>query len=171
MSRTKKVLTGIVDRNGAEEAFALFAKASARANQITAKMDVEITRIREKYQADLTALGAEKEENFNKLMNYAENHRDDFGKKKSLDFTHGVIGYRTGQPSPKTKKGYTWASVMNLMKEFMPDYIRLKEEPNKERLLADREDPKVASLFDKIGVYIDQSESFFVEPKQELIEA
>ena len=90
-----------------------------------------------------------------------------FSKKKSLESAHGVIGFRTGNPKLKNLKGYTWASVTNLAKEFLPEYIRITEELAKDKLLADREVPEVAELFPKIGVTVVQEESFYVEPKKE----
>ncbi len=67
----------------------------------------------------------------------------------------------------KNLKGFTWASVTNLVKEFLPDYIRTTEELAKDKLLADREVPEVAKLFPKIGIQVVQDESFYVEPKKE----
>ena len=170
MARTKKVvLTGTIDKTKAEEAFAEYATADARENEIKAKMDVEMTRIRERYQEKLNDLTDAKEEAFEKLQSYAENNREEFGNKKSIEFVHGVIGFRTGTPKLKTLKGFTWGSVTNLIKEFLPaEYIRVSEEPAKDRLLADRDAPEVNALFKKIGIYVDQDETFYVEPKKEL---
>ena len=87
-----------------------------------------------------------------------------------MEFTHGVLGFRTGTPKLKTRKGFIWGSITNLLKEFLPSYIRTSEEPAKDRLLADRDAPEVSSLFEKCGILIDQDETFFVEPKKELLE-
>ncbi len=170
MARAKKtVLTGTINKSAAEEAFAAYAKADARQAQLTAKMDVEFTKIREKYQDEITELQDEKEHQFEKIQSYAENNREDFGSKKSMELTHGVIGFRTGTPKLKTRKGFTWNSVTNLLKEFLPEYIRVSEEPAKDRLLSDREVPEVAALFPKVGITVDQDETFFVEPKKESV--
>jgi phage host-nuclease inhibitor protein Gam len=167
-TRQTKKLLGSITREQAEEAFAEYAKKDARMQQITAKMDVEITRIREKYQSELTELSTIKEEAFEKMQAYATANRQDFGSKKSMEFTHGVLGFRTGTPKLKTLKGFTWNSVTNLLKEFLPSYVRTTEEPAKDRLLADREDPNTSAQFAKVGIYVDQEEAFFVEPKKEL---
>jgi len=170
MTRTKKVLSGPIDRTGAEEAFAEFAKADAKTNQITSKMDVEITRIREKYQDELHRLSEIKDQAFEKLQIFAEASRDEFGGKKSMEMAHGIVGFRTGTPKLKLRKGFTWNSVTNLIKEFLPTYVRITEEPAKDRLLADRDVPEVAGLFIKIGVHVDQDETFYVEAKKELVD-
>lgn len=168
-TRQKKVLLTNMSKEEAEQAFADYARADAKQQNITSKMDVEITKIREKYAADLTELQDTKDEAFDKLQFFAENNRDEFGKKKSLDFAHGVLGFRTGTPKLKTLKGFTWNSVTNLIKEFLPSYLRTTEEPAKDRLLADRDEPNVSNLFGKVGIYVDQEETFFVEPKKEEI--
>lgn len=164
-TRQKKVLVNDITREDAETAFAEYATADARAQQMTAKMDVEITRIREKYAAELQTLGEKRDEAFEKLQVFAENNRDEFGKKKSLEFAHGVIGFRTGTPKLKTLRGFTWDAATKLIKAFLPDYIRSKEEPAKDALLANRE--QLGGELAKVGLFVDQDEAFFVEPKKE----
>lgn len=167
MARVKKVLQGNITKDQAEDAFADYAAADAKQQRITATMDVAITKIREKYADELNDLQEVKEEAFDKLQAYAESNRDDFGKKKSIEFQHGVLGFRTGTPKLKTRKGYTWASVLGLLKVHLPGYVRTVEEPAKDRLLADREEPDTLKKFTEVGIYVDQDETFFVEPKKE----
>lgn len=168
MSRVKKVLTGNVNRADAEEAFAAFSIADAKAAKINANIDLQFSKIREKYSTELTELNDEKEEAFEKLQNYAENNRDEFGNKKSLELTHGIIGFRTGTPKLKLLKGFTWNSVTNLLKNFLPTYVRVEEEPAKDRLLSDRDAPEVAAKLKDCGICVAQDESFYVEPKKEM---
>lgn len=166
--RTKKTVLSGVTREQYEQAFADFAMADAKAQSLTAKMDQEMTRIREKYADQLAELNETKDKSFEVMQTFAMENKDDlFSKKKSLESAHGVIGFRTGNPKLKNLKGYTWASVINLAKEFLPEYIRTTEELAKDKLLADREVPEVAELFPKIGVTVVQEESFYVEPKKE----
>ena len=100
-----------------------------------------------------------------------ENRERLFSKKKSMEGTHGVYGFRTGTPRLKTLRGFTWAAVLNLIKEFLPGYVRVKEEPAKDLLLADREIPEVAAEFEKCGIEVVQDESFFIDLKKEEQEA
>lgn len=168
MARTKKTVVTGVTRERAEQAFAEFAAADAKVQNLTSKMDVEMTRIREKYAEQLAVLNAAKEKNFEILQAFAvENRELLFSKKKSMESAHGVFGFRTGTPKLKNLKGFTWAAVTNLVKELMPSYIRISEELNKQKLLDDRELPEMAEYFPKIGVQVVQDESFFVEPKKE----
>lgn len=168
-TREKKIVHTGISGEQMEQAFADFAIADARIQAITSKMDVEITRIRERYQDDLTKYGTMKEQSFDILQAYAtENRAEMFSKRKSLETVHGTMGFRIGTPKLKPLKGFTWGAITNLLKEFMPSYIRTTDEVAKDRLLADREDPDVAVQFAKVGVYVDQDESFFVEPKKEV---
>ncbi|RGL13346.1 host-nuclease inhibitor Gam family protein [Bacteroides uniformis] len=168
MARTKKTVVSGISREQAEQAFADFAAADAKCNNLTSKMDIEMTRIREKYADDLAALNDRKAQAFEVMQAFATEHKDElFSKKKSLESAHGVFGFRTGTPKLKNLKGFTWAAVTNLVKELMPSYIRTSEELAKDKLLADREQPEVAALFPKIGVQVVQEETFYVEPKKE----
>ena len=167
-TREKKVVISGVTRDQAEEAFATYATADARTQQISAKMDVEITKIRGKFQDELTDLQERKDESFDVMQTFATEQRDVlFGKKKSIEMVHGILGFRTGTPKLKTRKGFTWGAVTQLLKEYLPSYIRSIEEPAKDKLLADRDVPEVAELFPKVGILVDQDECFFVEPKKE----
>ena len=166
-TREKKVVVTGVTREMAEASFAVFADADARQQRITAKMDQEITRIREKYQEEVSKLQEKKDEAFEAMRIFSMENRDLFAKKKSIEMLHGVFGFRTGQPKLKTRKGFTWGAVTNLLKEFMPAYVRTTEEPAKDKLLADRDLPEVIEALPKIGVFVDQDEVFYVEPKKE----
>lgn len=167
-TRKKKPVYIGVKQEEMENAFASFARADARIQKINATMDVEMTRIREKYQSELQQLNEEKDKAFDVLQAFAMEQKDVlFVKRKSLDTTHGTLGFRTGTPKLKTLKGFTWASVTNLLQEFLPNYVRTVTEPAKDKLLADRDDEIVQKSLGKVGLTVVQDESFFVEPKKE----
>ena len=167
-TREKKTVYSGVKQEEMENAFAEYARADARIQKINATMDIEMTKIREKYQDELTKLGETKDNAFDIMQAYAmENREELFSKRKSLETTHGTIGFRTGTPKLKTLKGFTWASVLTMLKEFLPGYVRTVEEPAKDKLLADREDAEVAAMLPKVGVAVVQDETFYVEPKKE----
>lgn len=167
-SRVKKVVVSGVTAEQAEAAFADFAKADAKIQHIQSKMDMEMTRIREKYADELAKLSETRDECFGLMQTFATEKREElFSKRKSYESAHGVFGFRTGTPKLKNMKGFTWASVTNMVKEFLPEYIRTAEELAKDRLLADREKEEVAELFPKCGIIVVQDETFYVEPKKE----
>ena len=177
----KTVITGVT-REAAEDAFGIYAKTDAQIEKINADIDLQCAKIREKYQSQIGNLAQERESAFETLQAYAtENQAELFTKKKSLDMAHGTIGFRTGTPKLKTLKGFTWASALNLVKTFLPSYIRQTEEIAKDKLLADR-DVEVAversdsqrpvnvsmrTAMAECGIQVVQDETFYVEPKKE----
>lgn len=174
--REKKTIITGVTREAADEAFASYAKADAQSAKITADIELQCAKIREKYANKLAELEGEKEKAFDTLQAYAtENQAELFTKKKSLEMAHGVIGFRTGTPKLKTLKGFTWASALQLVREFLPGYIRQTEEIAKDKLLADRcaeitQDGITSPMGDhmaKCGITVVQDETFYVEPKKE----
>jgi len=168
MVRTKKTVHSGLTREDAEKAFAEFSAADAKIQSITAKMDLEMTKIREKYADQLAELEDTKEKNFEIVQSYAiENKEELFQKRKSVESAHGVFGFRTGTPKLKTLKGFTWPAVVNLCKEFLPDYVRTTYEVAKDKLLADRDKEEVRNHFVDVGVMVAQDETFYLEPKKE----
>lgn len=186
-TRQKKTVIQGVTREAADNAFAAFAKADASINKINADIELQCAKIREKRQAELTQLTAEREQAFDTLQAFAtENQAELFSKKKSLDMAHGTIGFRTGTPKLKTLKGFTWASALELVKTFLPSsYIRKTEEVAKDKLLADRDMEEVNVTADgmvlqpmsmkdamaKCGIQVVQEETFYVEPKKEEVDS
>jgi phage host-nuclease inhibitor protein Gam len=167
MREKKTVHTG-VSTEQMEAAFGEYAVADARLQKISATIDVQVTNIREKHADEIARLNDTKEKAFEVMQAFALENKDTlFAKKKSLDSVHGVLGFRTGTPKLKTLKGFTWGAVTNLLKEFLPAYIRITEEPAKDKLLADRDDEQTAALFPKVGIAVVQDETFYVEPKKE----
>lgn len=166
--REKKVIITGVTRESADEAFGAYAKADAQSAKITADIELQCAKIREKYANKLAELEDEKEKSFATLQAYAtENQAELFTKKKSLEMAHGVIGFRTGTPKLKTLKGFTWASALQLVKEFLPGYLRQTEEIAKDKLLADRDVEDMVPQMNKCGIQVVQDETFYVEPKKE----
>ena len=168
MAREKKVVHTGVTSEAMEAAFSDYAIADAKLQKINANIDMQMTQIREKYADEIGKLTEKKDKAFDILQAFGiENKSELFSKKKSMDSVHGTIGFRMGTPKLKTLKGYTWNAVTNLMKEFLPGYIRTTEEPAKDKLLADRDLKEVAEMLPRIGVTVAQDETFYVEPKKE----
>ena len=168
MAREKKLIHTGVSTEQMEAAFSEYAIADAKLAKINATIDVQMTQIREKYADEIAKQNEAKEKAFNILQAFALANKDElFAKKKSLESIHGTLGFRTGTPKLKTLKGFTWGAVTNLLKEFLPAYVRTTEEPAKDKILADRDVEEVATLFPKVGIGVTQDETFFVELKKE----
>ena len=167
-TRQKKTLIQGISQEQANDAFATYAKADAQIQKINAEIELQCAKIREKQADKLTALDTEREQAFDVLQAFAvENKAELFAKKKSLDMAHGTIGFRTGTPKLKTLKGFTWASVLQKVREFLPGYVRTSEEVAKDKLLADRDEDGMFDKMSKCGIQVAQDETFYVEPKKE----
>ena len=168
MARMKKEVVTCVTGEEMEQAFSDYAIADARIARINAKADEEMTKIRDKYADDLKRYADIRTRSFDVLQTYALENRDElFTKKKSMELAHGVFGFRLGTPSVKQLKGYKVDVTLKLAQALAPGFIRVKEELDKAALLNRRDDNGMDALMEKIGVYIDQAETFFVEPKKE----
>lgn len=154
-----------------QEALAVYASSDAGICKINADLDVKITDLRKKVEDQLTDLTVKRDEALEIIKNYSVENKDVlFVKKKSMDTSHGTIGFRTGKPKLKTLKGFTWASVTELLKAFLPDYVRTVDEPAKDKLLADRDNEDVTNNLKKVGIEVVQDEAFFIELKKESVE-
>lgn len=92
------------------------------------------------------------------------------GSKKSIDYTHGTVGFRTHPPALKTAPRVTIAAALENIREICPDkiesYIRTKEELNKDILLSVPEEELA-----KIGLKIEQKETFGITLNLESLQA
>lgn len=170
MARIKKTIITGVTREQMEEAFGQYALADAEVQSITASMDKQFVAIREKHADRLAELEEQKAQALELMQVFATENRDElFSKRKSMETAHGVIGFRTGTPKLKTKKGFTWAAVLELLRKFGRDYIRATEEIAKDKLLADRDSDECQQLMEDCGIMVAQDETFYVEPKKETL--
>lgn len=171
-TRQKKAL--IQETPTQDEALKCFAEYTSREAQIrklTAEMDVKLTKIREQYADRIAEHTAVRDDNFELLQTYAVGNPELFTKRKSIETAFGVLGFRTGTPKLKLLKGFQWGAVLQLIKDRLPDYVRSKEEVDKEGLLANRDMDHVAKNLRPCGIEVIQDETFYVEPKLEEVTA
>jgi phage host-nuclease inhibitor protein Gam len=167
-SKTKKVVIKNVSESAFNDSFQSYAILDARQVSILAKIDEKVANIRRQFEDELNQIIEQKEKEFEIVQVYCAENPQMFGKKKSFESLHGVVGFRTGTPKLKNLKGFTWASITNLLKEFFPEYVRKTEEPAKDLILANRETLSEDDL-KKMGVEIIQDEAFYIELKKEVV--
>jgi len=144
------------------------AATTAERNRLVACLDGEIAIVKENYEAEIGDLGTVIEDKTREALAWAEANPGEFGDKKSIEFLSGTVGWRVGNPTLKTLAGWTWDRVREKLcstPALRNTYIRVKEEVNKEALLADRD--IATESFRALGVRVERSESFFVDPKVE----
>jgi phage host-nuclease inhibitor protein Gam len=137
-------------------------------NQRTAEMDQAITGIRKAFEGELDSLNQEIQQRTELAKAWADSHPEEFpANKKSIDFVHAVVGFRTGTPAViQLKKSFTKKRILELLAKFAwsKKYIRQEPSIDKESILADRKTLTEDQL-KSVGLKIDQAESFFIDLK------
>ena len=141
---------------------------------LAASMDAELQSVRDNYKSRLDTLAQVLAEKTEAARGWAEAHPAAFGRRKSMDFVHGVIGFRTGTPKLKTILKFKWDGVLEALRHarWGAAYIRVKEEINKEQIIADVT-ARILSEADlrKAGAQVVQEEMFYVEPRLTRVES
>jgi phage host-nuclease inhibitor protein Gam len=164
-SRIRLTKPVVATRADAERILGEIAAKTAARNGLRAGLDEELTAVRQKYEGRIDGLSNDIEEKSGLLQQWAEENSEEFGNKKSVEFLHGRIGFRTGTPKLKTLAGWTWDKVKGVLDST---FIRTKSEPDKELLLASYARGEITdATLRGVGVKVVQDEAFFVEPKIE----
>ena len=150
------------------EAMAAYAQDEAEQRKLTAAMDKEMAKVREKYASKLSGIGDRMEDTLLTIESYCvENKGLLFTSKRSMETAHGTVGFRLDPPELKPLPKFTWPKVLEQLRVVLPDYIRTKEEVDKQRLLMDRDAEGVAPHLAECGVRVVQDEQFYVHLKSE----
>lgn len=135
MSRKIKVeLEPIKDPQAVNNALGELAHIKRQLQAIEAELNNDLDRLRATAEAKAARLINRKESLEMGLAAYGEFNRDVFAKKRSLELTFGLIGFRRStQIRPRQKT--TWDMVLGKLRALaFVEAIRTKEEPNKEIL-------------------------------------
>jgi phage host-nuclease inhibitor protein Gam len=157
----------------AQQASQQFAETRTSFDKIEARMNEELNKVKAKYADEITELTDLLEEPQEILEVYAKEQKKSWGKKKSLELLHCIIGFRTGTPKVVKDKAFTWEGVLQLLKKnaMFSHFIRTTEEINKENILAEKDEKVLGKLKELCFVAVDQDEKFFVETKKEEVAA
>ena len=144
------------------------ALKDARRRALTAKMDEQLKAIRDRYAADLDALDAAQKALEAEIASWAELHKAAFGEKRSLVLTHGAIGWRLGNPAIRLRPRVKAEQALAMVKDRLPQYVRVTEELDKSALLAAFSGKALsAEALAACGLRVAQTERFYCEPKTE----
>ena len=144
-------------------------KFDLKNEELTNEMESRIQAIRSKYTDRLEALSNKGKEMREAIIAYARANRDSLFplNRKSIRLSDGTVGYRAGRASLKLLDGYTWDDVLSGLQEERggKEYIRIKQEVDRARLLSRHDDPKVAKLLQRVGLKVVADEVFYIETK------
>jgi phage host-nuclease inhibitor protein Gam len=173
MPKKSKVISASPSKEEAQALMGDYARASAEKRRLEALKDQEMNKVREKYQQRLDEQDALMTAAFDQIHAWAmANREDEFKAKKSQDWAFGTVGYLMHPPKVALRKGFTWASVVEMLKSRdAARYLRRIDayEIAKEAVLSDRDDPEAASLISACGMELRQDEQFFIKPKEDAV--
>lgn len=156
----------IKSREAAEESMAALATATYRRDKIEAHMNLQLAAVREKFEAELATLADEIKTEEKRLRDWADSNPGLFAPARSLRLTHGTIGYRLGNWAVKLIRGFKSERAVALVKSAIgPAYVRVREELDKELILADRAKLPPDTLAG-CGIRLEQAEAFFATPEK-----
>ena len=131
-----------------------------------ALLDKRLKEIKDDYQAQLVDINERVTPLLLRVQAWADAHPEEFGKHRSIQMLHGTVGWRVGQPTLKTLKGWTWDRCLEYLRNHgLGHFIRTKEEPDKQGIITTffREATREGEL-KAMGMQIVQDDSFYVEP-------
>jgi len=167
MARVKKKVFVEVKLDNAQSASELYAVTSNKLQKIEAKMNEEINKIKSKYQDTINDLTESLYEPMEMLQVFANEQKLTWGKKKSFELLHCIIGFRTGTPKVVKDKKFTWDGVTEMVSKLFPNLVRSKIELDKDTIIAMRDEDGFKQLKEKCYLDVVQDETFFVQPKVE----
>ena len=168
MTKKQKQQYAQMSRESVEELLRQMCEAQIRVDAANAQLNAELVAARARYEADLAADGMTINEIAAMLHAWADGNAELFEEKKSLPMVHGTLKFQTGQPALKPVTGSTWEKALALVKRHLPDFVRKKEEIDREAVLAARKELGAEKL-KLVGLMVDQAERFHYELNLESI--
>ncbi len=133
--------------------------------KIKADRDAAVKKIDEGCGPHLDRIASQMEQQVALCQAWAAAHPEEFAKRRSIEFTHGTLGFRTGTPKlVMTRRAGGWKGALERVMQFLPAFIRETPEIDKKALIAQRDEEPVQFGLRQCGLAVQQDESFFVEP-------
>jgi len=150
----------------ADGQIALAGMLQRRLREIEDRMNEQIDQVKAESAAEAAPIRQELDKIEAALLSFAEYNKGElFAKKRSVELTHGELGFRRSTEL-RTRPKFRWADVMEKLRELgLTDGIRVREDPNKEAL---REWPD--ERLELVGVRRVVKDTFWYEVKQETLE-
>jgi len=138
---------------------------------VTSARDAKVKEIMDHYAGQIENLSSVQNAQFETLKNFCLQNKDTLfsEKKRSMKTALLTLGLRKDTPSVHIGKGKSWEDVIKLLKQKLPAFVRVKEEANKDEILAKRSE--IGIQLTECGITIKQEDRFYIEPnKAEKIE-
>ena len=178
MKKSIEVKGAIETREELEKTMGDYAASTLALEALKLEMEAKLLEIRKGYEADAAALKLAAEAPFKQLELWARMHPDAFEGKKSLELTHGTIGYRTGMPRVTVKRGVDEKTLCELLENHgYARAVRSVKELDKDEIIrsARSEDPADRAFAERVsrefGLRVSQTERFYAEARKDKADA
>jgi phage host-nuclease inhibitor protein Gam len=167
---TKKLRPAGADytRAEAEELANRLVEIQLRRETLVAERDAAALEVAKPYAPRIDQLDGELKVGLDMLAAWADEHPEEFVRAESTLLSGHRVGWRLGNWAAKTLPKWTWQKVVDelaaLPNSWRERYLRVRIEPNKEQMVADRE---MADQLASIGVRVVQERRFYLEPARE----
>lgn len=151
-------------------ALSIIAKRTAYIKKREAELNEKITQLKQKFDIDTAEAQTEIEVLRSDIEKFCIDNKYEFENNRTKEFVNGKIGFRVNPPKVlQLNKKFSVSNSIDLIKTvFKGIYLRIKEEIDKDKILADyREQNLTDQQLAKVGLRIDQGETFFIEPSWE----
>lgn len=160
----------IMTRDQAEEAMKRLDEIERRFAEWDLEEAAAVAEVRERFiekrkAANYAGLEAQRSLLVKELQAWAETDSANW-KGKTLPMQCGSVGYRVTQPTVKLIKRVckSFADLLTGLKLLKPEFIRTKEEVDKEAILAAyREGTVDDAILATLGIKVEQADEFWIE--------
>jgi phage host-nuclease inhibitor protein Gam len=131
--------------------------------KLESDMNDALIKIQQKYQPQMDKLNAEKLGYVRDIELFCKENKSEFESQRTKMLNYGEVGFRKGTGALKTLKGFTWEAVKSVIKsskKLAENYLRVKEEVDKNKILTANLKPEELA---KIGLCIHQEDNFIYE--------
>lgn len=139
--------------------------------RIAARMDAAVLKVKVEFAMALTQCATAENEITERLHAWAMANPREFEKRKSVVLPSGTIGFRTGMPKlALLSRKWNWKKALEAVQQYLPAFIRGKPEIDEAAIIGQRDDATLKMALPMCGIKVAQDESFYVEPKLEVVE-
>lgn len=144
-----------VKTKAALSAAAEYSEISKRLNELTSARDEALRQIALQYDAEIERAKTEQAEAADTVLEYVQANQAHIFPvgKKTAKWEGLTISYRDNNPKVELiDQEAGWEVVLQRARKFAPDYILVKEELSKSKLIADS--AKLQKVLPKLGIQI-----------------
>lgn len=131
-----------------------------------AEMNAKIQTVKDKFEQDTSDARAQQQLIESDINQFLLVNKNDFEKQRSKTLNFGTVGFRNHPPKvTQLSRKYSISTSIELLKKiFTGQYLRNKEEINKDEILTDYAQKKLTDeQLAAVGLKIDNDETSYVE--------